>query len=51
VVLVVTNDLIWWAPFALYLYDARPWRMAVRQMRATRRGRTGGEPVPLSPGQ
>jgi hypothetical protein len=28
VVLVVTNDLIWWAPFALYLYDARRWRMA-----------------------
>jgi hypothetical protein len=22
-VLCVTNDLIWWAPFALYLYDSR----------------------------
>lgn len=24
VVLCVTNDLIWWIPFGLYLYDARP---------------------------
>lgn len=24
VVLVATNDLIWWVPFALYLYDAWP---------------------------
>ena len=22
--LCLTNDLIWWIPFALYLYDARP---------------------------
>jgi hypothetical protein len=22
----VTNDLVWWVPFALYLYDARPIR-------------------------
>ncbi|HXG63858.1 MAG TPA: hypothetical protein VNO70_02055 [Blastocatellia bacterium] len=33
VVLCVTNDLIWWAPFSLYLYDAWPWY----------RGRWGGE--------
>jgi len=26
VVLCATNDLIWWVPFALYLYDARPAR-------------------------
>jgi hypothetical protein len=24
-VMCVTNDLIWWVPFAIYLYDARPW--------------------------
>ena len=23
IILCVTNDLIWWVPFALYLYDAR----------------------------
>jgi hypothetical protein len=23
-ILCLTNDLIWWIPFALYLYDARP---------------------------
>jgi hypothetical protein len=27
-ILVVTNDLIWWVPFALYLYDARPRRLS-----------------------
>lgn len=25
VVLCLTNDLIWWVPFALYLYDAWPF--------------------------
>jgi hypothetical protein len=25
VVLVATNDLIWWIPFVLYLRDAFPW--------------------------
>jgi hypothetical protein len=25
-VLCLFNDLVWWIPFALYLYDARPWR-------------------------
>ena len=24
IVLCVTNDFIWWVPFALYLWDARP---------------------------
>ena len=24
IVLCATNDLVWWIPFALYLYDARP---------------------------
>jgi hypothetical protein len=24
-VLCLTNDLIWWAPFTLYLHDAWPW--------------------------
>lgn len=27
-VLCATNDLIWWGPFALYLYDAWPGRIA-----------------------
>ena len=26
VIMCVTNDLIWWIPFWLYLYDARPSR-------------------------
>jgi len=25
-ILCLTNDLIWWVPFGLYLYDAWPWR-------------------------
>lgn len=25
VVLIVTNDLVWWLPFGLYLRDAWPW--------------------------
>ncbi len=27
-ILVVTNDLVWWIPFVVYLVDARPnwWR-------------------------
>jgi hypothetical protein len=25
IVLSLTNDLIWWIPFGLYLYDAWPW--------------------------
>src|SRR6266545_4691406 len=25
-VMCITNDCIWWGPFALYLYDARPGR-------------------------
>lgn len=30
-VLCVTNDLVWWAPFALYLRDAWPaWRATFR---------------------
>lgn len=27
-ILCVTNDWIWWIPFSLYLYDARPGRSA-----------------------
>lgn len=27
-ILCVTNDFIWWIPFALYLWDAAPPRMA-----------------------
>ncbi len=27
IVLVLTNDLIWWAPFAIYLVDAWPWNV------------------------
>jgi hypothetical protein len=36
VVVIVTNDLIWWAPFALYLRDAWP------AFRRDFRGRAGG---------
>ena len=36
VVLVATNDLIWWVPFALYLRDA--WPFHVRQLRAAPTG-------------
>jgi hypothetical protein len=25
---VLTNDLIWWVPFALYLRDAWPYRLS-----------------------
>lgn len=25
IVLCITNDFIWWAPFGLYLWDAWPW--------------------------
>jgi len=25
IVLSLTNDIIWWVPFGLYLYDAWPW--------------------------
>ena len=31
VVLCVTNDLIWWVPFGLYLYDAWPTRQVYGQ--------------------
>jgi hypothetical protein len=38
-VLCLTNDLVWWVPFSLYLYDA--WPEFVRGLRAEgRRGRT-----------
>ena len=36
-ILCVTNDLIWWIPFGLYLYDAGP---SVGRERANKRGRT-----------
>jgi hypothetical protein len=26
IVLSLSNDVVWWIPFSLYLYDARPWR-------------------------
>jgi hypothetical protein len=26
IVLSLTNDVVWWIPFGLYLYDARPYR-------------------------
>jgi len=28
-VLCLTNDMIWWIPFGLYLHDACPWRRPV----------------------
>lgn len=36
VVLVSTNDIIWWVPFALYLHDALPWFR--RNLRSRRPG-------------
>jgi hypothetical protein len=36
-VLCVTNDLIWWVPFGLYLYDACP----ARSYRSTAENRSG----------
>ena len=27
-ILCVTNDWIWWIPFSLYLFDARPWALS-----------------------
>jgi len=33
IVLCLTNDLIWWIPFALYLYDAWPFRRGVSEAR------------------
>lgn len=29
IALCLTNDLIWWLPFALYLYDAWPYRFGI----------------------
>ena len=34
VVLCITNDFIWWVPFALYLYDARGASASSRTSRA-----------------
>lgn len=33
IVLCLTNDLIWWIPFGLYLYDARPATIAASPSR------------------
>lgn len=33
IVLCLTNDLIWWIPFALYLYDAWPFRADLSEAR------------------
>jgi hypothetical protein len=33
VVLCLTNDLIWWVPFSVYLYDAWPFRTPVSEAR------------------
>ena len=37
IVLCLTNDLIWWIPFALYLYDS--WPAFVRNFAATETGK------------
>jgi hypothetical protein len=34
VILCVFNDFVWWLPFALYLYDAYPWRAGERRVAA-----------------
>ena len=33
IVLCLTNDLIWWIPFAIYLFDAWPFRETVPEAR------------------
>jgi hypothetical protein len=33
VILCLTNDLIWWIPFAIYIYDAWPFRRDVSEAR------------------
>ena len=41
IVLCLTNDLIWWIPFALYLYDVWPtFLKGLRLGRATARQRS-----------
>ena len=30
VLTIVTNDLIWWVPYALFVLRTAPWRLAVR---------------------
>ena len=47
-VLCLTNDLIWWIPFSLYLYDAWPMFVASQQFRGGRPpaidvGKSGGQ--------
>ena len=37
IILCLTNDLIWWIPFSLYLYDA--WPAFVRNFAATETGK------------
>ena len=37
VVLILTNDVIWWVPFALYLWDARPRRTSAKEPGVERR--------------
>jgi hypothetical protein len=32
-VLCATNDLLWWVPFGLYLYDAWPARLSIAESR------------------
>jgi hypothetical protein len=39
--LSLTNDLIWWIPFSLYLYDA--WPLFCRQLRTESSEREGAE--------
>jgi len=34
IVLCLTNDLIWWIPFSIYLYDAWPFRTPVSETRS-----------------
>jgi hypothetical protein len=45
-VVCVTNDIVWWIPFALYLYDARPFaaRESLPRIRRWARARRKGGP-------
>jgi hypothetical protein len=45
VVLVTTNDLIWWVPFAWYLFDAWTGQHAAATQQSVRQPATAGRPA------
>jgi hypothetical protein len=48
IVLCLSNDLIWWIPFLLYLYDA--WPAFIKDVRAQRSKAAGSEPPAVAGG-